>query len=339
MAEAIGLASSILGLAVFAYDTSKSLYEAISSYKSQRKTIRDLQTDISSLVTILESIQTQARDSQDDKRLKPLQQPLECCLETCQEMRKALDMCTKHSGEGQNSIQDWLKMRYHEKSFEDMKQRLASYKSTLSITFDAINIRVQCSTEDSLNDLKDSIQGTKEDLEDQLDQVRETISSADVSVQGVLQADQTHLQKSLESLERAQWVISTTQPQVIIKSNRAVQGSRAIFGTDVSQPEFSMNVSGNEAGLGAVVSAGVHSPETLQKLLGDSRTQNFALLLQALQTQPQSTNASALQNLLHNLQLGPPEGNHASNLGISENSNPEVLSRHPYDPSGQYMGR
>ncbi|KAI9926125.1 hypothetical protein MW887_004588 [Aspergillus wentii] len=132
-------------------------------------------------------------------------------------------------------------MRYHEKSFEDMKQRLASYKSTLSITFDAINIRVQCSTEDSLNDLKDSIQGTKEDLEDQLDQVRETISSADVSVQGVLQADQTHLQKSLESLERAQWVLSTTQPQVIIKSNRAVQGSRAIFGTDVSQPEFSMN--------------------------------------------------------------------------------------------------
>lgn len=140
MAEAVGFASALLGLTIFAYDTSKSLYEAVSSFRSQRKTIKDLQGDISSLVTVLGSICTQAQDSQDAERLEPLRQPLECCLTTCQEMREMLNACTKRSAEGRESVRDWLNMRYREKSFEDMKQRLASYKSTLSITFESINM-------------------------------------------------------------------------------------------------------------------------------------------------------------------------------------------------------
>lgn len=140
MAEAVGLASALLSLTIFAYNTSKSLYEAVSSFKSQRKAIRDLQTDLTSLVSVLESICKQAQNSQDVERLEPLHQPLEFCSATCQEMHEMLDTCTRHSREGGDSVRDWLKMRYHEKSFEDMRQRLASYKSTLSITFDLINV-------------------------------------------------------------------------------------------------------------------------------------------------------------------------------------------------------
>jgi len=140
MAEAVGLASGLLTLTIFAYDTSKSLYEAVSSFKSQRKTIKDVLADLDSLVTVLENINKQAQRSQEVERLEPLREPLNCCTTTCHEMHEMLDACTTHSKEGRDSVRDWLNMRYHEKSFEDMKKRLASFKSTLSIVFESINM-------------------------------------------------------------------------------------------------------------------------------------------------------------------------------------------------------
>ena len=46
MAEAVGLASGLLTLVVFTFDASKSLYEALSSLKSQRQTIKDILVDL-----------------------------------------------------------------------------------------------------------------------------------------------------------------------------------------------------------------------------------------------------------------------------------------------------
>jgi DNA mismatch repair ATPase MutS len=140
MAEAVGLASAILGLTIFAYDTSKSLYEAVSSFRTQRKTVKDLQDELNSLTTILGSIRTYAEGLEEVQRLEPLRKPLERCLTICQEMRESLEACTKHSAEGRGSVRDWLNMRYHGKSFEDIRKQLSSYKSTLSITFASINM-------------------------------------------------------------------------------------------------------------------------------------------------------------------------------------------------------
>jgi hypothetical protein len=168
--------------------------------------------------------------------------------------------------------------------------------------------QVHSITQDSLNDLKNSIRGTKEDLEDQLDQVRQAISTAGASLREMLQVDQARLQTSLDSLAQAQRVADTTDLKVVLERNRAGQGSRAIFGTDTSQPQFSLTVSENEAELGAVMAAGVHSPETLQALLRDSRTPDLALALQALQTQSQRTNTTALQSILNTLSAERKKG-------------------------------
>ena len=51
-----------------------------------------------------------------------------------------LDTCTAYSKDGQASVREWLKMRYREKSFEDMKSRLSSYKTTPVIDFQSINL-------------------------------------------------------------------------------------------------------------------------------------------------------------------------------------------------------
>jgi hypothetical protein len=55
----IGEASSILALTMFAFESSKSLYEAVSNFKSQRKTVQDVQTDLGSLITVLDLIRQQ----------------------------------------------------------------------------------------------------------------------------------------------------------------------------------------------------------------------------------------------------------------------------------------
>ena len=140
MATGIGEASALLALIVFAYDTSKSLYKEVSSFKSQRKTIKDVLADLGSLNTVLETIRGQALRSQEIEKLKPLREPLKCCTGTCQEMREMLSVCTTHSKESRNSVRDWLSIRYKEKTFEDVKKRLASYKSTLTIAFESINM-------------------------------------------------------------------------------------------------------------------------------------------------------------------------------------------------------
>ncbi|KAE8397189.1 hypothetical protein BDV37DRAFT_266277, partial [Aspergillus pseudonomiae] len=308
MAEAVGVVSAILGLTIFAYDTSKSLYETVSSFRTQRKTIKDLQDELNSLTTILGSIRTYVEGSNEVQRLEPLKEPLECCLTICQEMRETLEACTKYSAEGRDSVRAWLSMRYHGKSFEDIRKRLNSYTSTLSITFASINMRNHSITQESLNDLKDSIRGTKEDLEDQLDQINEAIRSTDASNRASFRTDQARLVGSLKSIEWAQQVADTTLPR----------------------PQFSLNVSENEAGLGAIMAAGVHTPQTLQALLRDSQTQNLALTLQAAQAQSQNTNTPTLQSLLHGLSVGPLTGDCSSNPRISGNANPGL--RTPMQP-------
>lgn len=140
MAEAVGLASGLLTLVMFTFDASKSLYEAISSLKSQRQTIKDILVDLDVLVTLLTTVHEQAQRPTETGKLEPLRQPLECCAKTCKEMREMLDACTAHSKDGQASVRDWLKMQYREKSFDDMKCQLSSYKSTLVIAFQSINM-------------------------------------------------------------------------------------------------------------------------------------------------------------------------------------------------------
>ena len=140
MAEAVGLSSGLLTLIIFAYNTSKSLYEAVSSFKSKRRTIQDILADLDSHVNLLEKIREQAQNSEEIEKFEPLREPLNCCAITCREMLEMLDACTTHSQDGRASVRDWLNMRYHEKCFEDMKKRLASFKSTLSIAFESINM-------------------------------------------------------------------------------------------------------------------------------------------------------------------------------------------------------
>ncbi|CEJ62504.1 hypothetical protein PMG11_11001 [Penicillium brasilianum] len=304
MAEAaVGLASAILTLTIFTFDTGKSLYEVLSSFRSQKKGIRDLKTELSSLLSIVATIREDVERSKEAERFEPLRQPLENCSITCREIREMLDACTIHSNGESDSVRDWLSLRFHERSFEEMKHRLSSYKSTLNICFELINGRNHTRTLNSLNELEGLIRGTREDLEEQLDRVLRTVNDSDALSQENLRADYARLKSSIESLSQAHKVIDTNHPKIVVEDNRAGPDSRAIFGTDTTQPHFMLNVSNNEAGKGALMGAGIYTSQTLRELLRDSRASETTLALQSLQTQPHSTDDTDIQSLLHSFSV------------------------------------
>jgi hypothetical protein len=74
------------------------------------------------------------------ERLEPLRALLTRCATICDELCDILNEFTSHSKDNQINIRDWLKMRYRGKSFEDMKNRLASYKSTITIALQSIDM-------------------------------------------------------------------------------------------------------------------------------------------------------------------------------------------------------
>jgi hypothetical protein len=131
-----------------------------------------------------------------------------------------------------------------------------------------------------LNDLANLICGTKEDREIECISCDKQSITADASLQEILQADQPRLQDSLERLARVQRVADAIRFKINVKRNRASQGSGAIFGTETSQPQFSLDVS-DEAELRAVMAAEVHTPQTIitaanfgHSILRDIRTPN-----------------------------------------------------------------
>lgn len=139
-------------------------------------------------------------------------------------------------------------------------------------------------------------------------QVQQSINTAETSLRGALQADRARLQRSLETLAEAQKLTDSIIPDIVIQGNRAGESSRAIFGTDTSQPQFRLTVSDNEAQAHAVMGNGVYTPQTLQALLEKSTTAEVARAFQALQHQTQITDVNALQSIANQIVAGRNEG-------------------------------
>lgn len=156
-------------------------------------------------------------------------------------------------------------------------------------------------------------------MEDQLEQIGDVIDNAGSTIRAVLQADQIQLQSCLDRLAQAQKVAETVQPQLVIERNTAGQDSRALFGTDTSQPSFKLTVRDNEAQQGALMQAGVHSPATLQALLQGRHAADLVSVIQALQTPSFSTNIGALQSLLHTSVTSHPAGDAPRTIEGSSN--------------------
>lgn len=138
MADPVSAASGILTLVVFAFQSSKCLYEAVSSFQSSQRAVRDLKEELGALNEVLESLQQTAANTDVD--FTSLKLPLRRCGRACEDFKVVIDKCTEHSGGSRTSFRDWAKLRYMGDDITGFKNVLASYKSTIIIALGDVNV-------------------------------------------------------------------------------------------------------------------------------------------------------------------------------------------------------
>jgi hypothetical protein len=140
MAEAIGLAASVIGVATLAYSSSKALYELLNGIHEAPKTLEFLKTDLGALQKLLSSLEVELKQKPDEslsdglkKCLEEIEPSLKGCSRACDEFKVKLSKITSNSTEQHFSWRDKGKLLFQEEEITTFRYRLASYKATLNI--------------------------------------------------------------------------------------------------------------------------------------------------------------------------------------------------------------
>lgn len=153
MAEAIGIASGIVGTVTFAIQGTKVLLEVIKAYKDAASTLTDLAQDVDATSTILAAIKNSLEEAKDDSFSESVRNCLresigavEGCGKACEDFAKELSDLMSHSKDGKFSKRDKLKLWFEEETIKGFRYRLGNYKSTLNmvLTLASIWVSINC---------------------------------------------------------------------------------------------------------------------------------------------------------------------------------------------------
>lgn len=135
------MSCGVLTLLTSAIQAGKSLHETIQSFRNYERTIRDLRSELESLIQVLESLKNVITD--EGPIVSMLKLPVLCCHQTCQEFNAVIIKCTKHaSASSRTSFRDWAQIRYMGGDIRDFKDMLSGYKSTIAIALGSLNMLV-----------------------------------------------------------------------------------------------------------------------------------------------------------------------------------------------------
>lgn len=132
MAEVVGLSSGLLTLAVFAFQSSITLYETIRSFQSHPKRVRDLTDELEALSGVLGPL-SETIGASSDVNLSSLDIPLLRCGNACKEFQAEIIKCSSRSSNSRTSFRDWAKLRYMGGDIDSFRRHLAGYKLTVTI--------------------------------------------------------------------------------------------------------------------------------------------------------------------------------------------------------------
>ncbi|EHK41938.1 hypothetical protein TRIATDRAFT_229251 [Trichoderma atroviride IMI 206040] len=137
--DSIDISCGVLTLLTSAIQAGKSLHETIQSFRNYERTIRDLRSELESLIQVLESLKNVITD--EGPIVSMLKLPVLCCHQTCQEFNAVIIKCTKHASAGsRTSFRDWAQIRYMGGDIRDFKDMLSGYKSTIAIALGSLNM-------------------------------------------------------------------------------------------------------------------------------------------------------------------------------------------------------
>lgn len=231
MAEPIGIASGLLALAAFAFQSSTQLYQLVQSFQSHQKDVRGIREELQDLNGVLRSLQETAASTDAD--LTTLKLPLLRCGKACKDFEAMIIRCTAHSSGSRTSFRDWAKLKYMGDNIGEFKTTLASYKSTISIALGNANMRTAAITVNALNEYKELISNTTSDLEDHLEKINDKlqtissqgagISNEDAAERQQLQEERDSTQKCIDNCAHVLTQIDQVQPNAFINISAAYQ--------------------------------------------------------------------------------------------------------------------
>ncbi|KAE8381497.1 hypothetical protein BDV26DRAFT_278708 [Aspergillus bertholletiae] len=174
MAEPIGLASGLLALTTFAFQSSITLYETVNSFRSHSSRVRDLTDELEALSGVLGPLKD-LLDSTTDVDLSALELPLLRCGNACSEFEQELIKCSSRSGNGRTSFRDWAKLRYMGDDIDGFRRLLTGYKLTINIALTDANLRKSSVNAEAVESYKALIETAKSDLESHLESIDEKL--------------------------------------------------------------------------------------------------------------------------------------------------------------------
>nr|OQO05209.1 hypothetical protein B0A51_17774 [Rachicladosporium sp. CCFEE 5018] len=132
MAEGLGIAAAVVGIAGAALEVSKSLYEDLNAISNAPKTLQALKADISTLTTSVEALETieaphwQQLGTQAADHTKSV---LRQCQTACTTFRSDLARWTKHSPPNQLAARDRVVLGfYRQKEIASVSQQVQNWK-------------------------------------------------------------------------------------------------------------------------------------------------------------------------------------------------------------------
>ncbi|KAJ5201233.1 hypothetical protein N7449_006036 [Penicillium cf. viridicatum] len=176
MAEPIGIASGVVALATFAFQSSTTLFNVVQSYQSHPKRVRDLTEELETLTGVLSAL-TETLNANTDAKLASLEYPLLRCGNACGDFVEELKKCSTRSRAGKTSFRDWAKLTYMGEDIDGFRRMLAGYKSTIIIALTDANLRQSSIAADSLESYKEMIETTTDDLETHLEGIDEKLEN------------------------------------------------------------------------------------------------------------------------------------------------------------------
>jgi hypothetical protein len=132
MAEPVGLASGLLALVTFTFQSTVTLYELVQSFQNHQQRVRELLEELCSLREVLASLANTV-EAIPDVDFSALKLPLQRCGDACAGLEQEIQRCSVHAGKGRTSFRDWAKLKYMGDDLDGFRRLLASYKLTINI--------------------------------------------------------------------------------------------------------------------------------------------------------------------------------------------------------------
>ncbi|KAM0321858.1 hypothetical protein ACHAQA_009863 [Verticillium albo-atrum] len=161
MADPLSIASGVIGVLVATAQSTKALYQTVQSFRDQPRAVRQLQDELKSLDGVLDSLHDAIEE--DATFFVALGLPLRQCCEVCTEFQALVVKCTTHSDGARPSVRDWVRLRYMDTDIRGFTEMLAGQSNKI--------------TRKALDEYKDMVRSTTEDLETHLEEINAKLRS------------------------------------------------------------------------------------------------------------------------------------------------------------------